>query len=137
MAQSVVLPAGLDDKLTRARRSLGLFQHHDGITGTAKNHVVVDYGNKYVLYSNMLMQHSQIFGCHGYRLLNAVNGADHVMAAAAQALLLGDSQSESTASSLIFDVDETRAQHDSLPQKALINLSSNEKRYYFSAISLN
>ena len=61
-------------------------------------------------------------------MLEAVNGVDHVMAAAAQALLLGNSQSQSTASKLIFDVDETRAQHDSLPEKTVINLNKNERR---------
>ena len=69
-----------------------------------------------------------MIGRHGYRLLDAVNGADHVMATATQALLLGNSQSKSTASNLIFDVDETRAQHDSLPKKTMISLSGDKQR---------
>lgn len=36
----------LHDKLSDGHKALGLFQHHDGITGTAKDAVVLDYANK-------------------------------------------------------------------------------------------
>ena len=38
--------ASLYDKLVSARRAMSLFQHHDGVTGTAKTPVMTDYGEK-------------------------------------------------------------------------------------------
>ncbi|RAL40093.1 hypothetical protein DM860_008233 [Cuscuta australis] len=56
-AQCEKLPTGFSYKLTAARRNLALFQHHDGVTGTAKDHVVNDYGMR----MHMALHDLQIF----------------------------------------------------------------------------
>ncbi|KAL8475580.1 hypothetical protein ACS0TY_028294 [Phlomoides rotata] len=56
-AQCEKLPTSFSYKLISARRNLALFQHHDGVTGTAKDHVVEDYGMR----MHMALQDLQIF----------------------------------------------------------------------------
>lgn len=86
-ARSSVYPG-----LETARQHLGVFQHHDGVTGTSKDHVVVDYGG---------------------RLLTAVKTAEELSAKMAQALLgLPDS--------LVIDL--TRPAHDVMPTRRIATL---------------
>jgi alpha-mannosidase II len=48
-------------QLLTARRHLGLFQHHDGVTGTSKTNVVIDYANK--LYESINFSKNIIETC--------------------------------------------------------------------------
>jgi alpha-mannosidase II len=99
VARSLKIYPTLPDLLTSARRNLGLFQHHDGITGTAKDKVVVDYGK---------------------RMLAALEHADTIIQHSSQALLLGN---DIVADSLHFSLGESRSSQDSLPKPAIVRLA--------------
>ncbi|XP_021789541.2 alpha-mannosidase 2x isoform X4 [Papio anubis] len=93
--------------LTEARRTLGLFQHHDAITGTAKEAVVVDYG---------------------VRLLRSLVNLKQVIIHAAHYLVLGDKETYHFDPEAPFlQVDDTRVSHDALPERTVIQLDSSPR----------
>ncbi len=61
------------DQLEQARRDLGLFQHHDAITGTSKHFVMVDYQN---------------------RLLRGIKSSESIVEISAQLLLESENHQE-------------------------------------------
>ncbi|XVF58156.1 hypothetical protein PTKIN_Ptkin07bG0040600 [Pterospermum kingtungense] len=87
------LPTGYAYKLTAARRNLALFQHHDGVTGTAKDHVVMDYGTR----MHTSLQDLQIF------MSKAIE------------VLLGIRQEKSDHTPAQFDPEQIRSKYDALP----------------------
>uniref|UniRef100_A0A6I8RD56 Alpha-mannosidase n=1 Tax=Xenopus tropicalis TaxID=8364 RepID=A0A6I8RD56_XENTR len=89
--------------LTEARRNLGLFQHHDAITGTAKDWVVVDYGT---------------------RLFHSLMNLKRVIIDAAHVLVLKDKDTYAyNPSSPFFSMDDVQPSQDSLPQKTVIKIT--------------
>ncbi|KAG4182108.1 hypothetical protein ERO13_A09G024200v2 [Gossypium hirsutum] len=87
------LPTMYAYKLTAARRNLALFQHHDGVTGTAENHVVLDYGTR----MHTSLQDLQIF------MSKAIE------------VLLGLRQEKSDQNPAQFDPVQMRSKYDALP----------------------
>lgn len=93
--------------LTDARRNIGLFQHHDAITGTAKEAVVIDYGN---------------------RLLRSLVGLKRVIINAAHFLIIKNKDIYRFYQTEPFlETDDRRATQDSLPQRTLIELESSPR----------
>ncbi|KAL7988869.1 hypothetical protein Chor_007788 [Crotalus horridus] len=88
--------------LTEARRNLGLFQHHDAITGTSKDWVVVDYGT---------------------RLFHSLMNLKEIITESAHILILKDQEMYSyNTATPFFTMDITQSSQDSLLHKTVIQL---------------
>ncbi|CAI2353902.1 unnamed protein product [Caenorhabditis sp. 36 PRJEB53466] len=85
------------EKLVSARRALSLFQHHDGVTGTAKDHVVLDYGQ---------------------RMIDALNACEEVLSESLVVLLGIDSTKK-------MEMDEWRQNENVLPTKRVYSIGQN------------
>ncbi|XP_060083773.1 alpha-mannosidase 2x-like [Ylistrum balloti] len=92
----------LMEKLVGARRNLGLYQHHDGITGTAKDFVVVDYGE---------------------RMLKGVMDCKSIIVEAASFLMLENKNDYKYPKEPLFNMDEDRKYHDSLPERTVLDVT--------------
>ncbi|KAM4528259.1 alpha-mannosidase 2 isoform 2-T2 [Odontesthes bonariensis] len=94
-------------RLTTGRRSLALFQHHDAVTGTARDPVVVDYGT---------------------RMFHAILNLRQVLQSSAHWLtLLDKSQYHHDQSKPFFQMDEVISAQDALPQKTPLTLSDDPR----------
>ncbi|XP_061479767.1 alpha-mannosidase 2 [Rhineura floridana] len=94
--------------LTEARRNLGLFQHHDAITGTSKDWVVVDYGT---------------------RLFHSLINLKKIITDSAHILILKDLEMyHYNPSTPFLTMDDAQSSQDSLPHKTVIELGK-QPRY--------
>uniref|UniRef100_A0A1B6CBG0 Alpha-mannosidase n=1 Tax=Clastoptera arizonana TaxID=38151 RepID=A0A1B6CBG0_9HEMI len=91
-------------RIFNARSSLSLFQHHDGITGTAKDHVVQDYA---------------------YKLLAAIRDCQHIIQQSAHFLLTPSKETYTLKADVqYFNLDDTRKLAFSLPEQNLLTFTS-------------
>ena len=93
-------------KLLKARRNLGLFQHHDGITGTAKTAVNDDYGAK---------------------LLESIKNSQLIIKDSIEFLLSGGGDDKKD----FLMVDDSRLVHDTLTTRTVLDFDRvKERRVY-------
>jgi len=104
-------------KLLYARQMLGLFQHHDGVTGTAKDHVMLDYGAKMAL---------------------SIKASQYVIQQAANYLLTKDKlKYQPRTDTRYFDLDDLRTESWSLPEKTVVNVDSVKRLVIYNSQARN
>lgn len=107
------------EQLVQARRNLGLFQHHDAITGTSKAFVMRDYGLK---------------------LFDSLRDTSKIQQNTLQSMLFPKSTPGGSAGKqdkLIIISDVERDAYDKLPKKSVININKKLPRQLiiYSAVS--
>lgn len=102
------------EKLVRARRNLGLFQHHDAITGTSKSFVMRDYGLK---------------------LFESLRDTESIQQDAIQSLLLNDTllpTADQTKTIVWSDLE--RESYEKLPKKLPVTVENERKVVLFNSL---
>ncbi|KAK0164688.1 hypothetical protein PV328_003282 [Microctonus aethiopoides] len=97
----------LEKRIIEARQWHSLFQHHDGVTGTARDMVVKDYAQK---------------------MIHALNNSAHVLQQATGHLLRSAHGPPLDPETLYFSLDEMRSHHTSVGNQHVIILDNNELR---------
>ncbi|CAH2250872.1 alpha-mannosidase 2 [Pararge aegeria] len=100
-AVSYITSLQLRDRVEQARRSLALFQHHDGVTGTSRDEVREDYAKK---------------------MLDAIKHSQAVIQQAAYHLLKQPFIQDRVQDDVYFDVDDIWRRHDEIPSRITIAL---------------
>ncbi|XP_014204163.1 alpha-mannosidase 2 [Copidosoma floridanum] len=90
-------------RLDVARRWHSLFQHHDGVTGTARDHVVVDYAQKMIV---------------------ALNNSAHILQQSIMHLMRTPQKAALDLDDTYLSLDKTRSYHTSPGDKYVISLGS-------------
>jgi alpha-mannosidase len=111
------------EKLVKARRNLGLFQHHDAITGTSKAFVMHDYALK--MFEGLQDTVSIQSRCAHALLLPPSGGFDTVNNEASHPGSF-PSSSHKLGGALLTDTD--RESYDQLPRKVPVVVPINEPR---------
>ncbi|OXU30485.1 hypothetical protein TSAR_013555 [Trichomalopsis sarcophagae] len=88
-------------RLDVARRWHSIFQHHDGVTGTARDHVVIDYAQKMIV---------------------ALNNSAHILQQSVAHLMRSPQKSPVDLETLYLSLDENRSYHTSPGDKYVVSL---------------
>lgn len=93
----------LMEDLVESRRTLGLFQHHDAITGTSKDTVVNDYAS---------------------RMFMSLKKLQHIITVSSLHLLSGNE-----IHSAFLQMDEIKLHHSAIPEKLVIQFTATKKSH--------